>query len=868
MSIPVLIPTLSVVDKATEQVEDKMRLFESRVSAYTSQLNASLDAITDILTGDDLPEAPQLDYNNNLPPNYQLITPPDFILPSVTPPTLDFGEMQAIAAPQPIEIPEITFSVDLPVLPGLLKSPEMDEIEIDDPVFDMATLTVPELPSQDVFQIGDMPAPVDLNKILTDLDLSDFQLPQAPFITTPTEIAAPALNVLAKPEKPVFDEIEFPEFPTLAKFPEFPKFDKEIELPKLDFKEINKGFDELIKNVDETNDDIKEETTEFIDSCLESVDETHSILEEARSEAYKVFIRDYNELERRKLVASEWFFLTMLDRWRTGEATPWSGVQQQIEQQSIDAVLDRENRVTQSEIKVVYQDWAARGFSMPQGAMAKRVDYVRTQGNLRASEASRALAVEAFKEKIQEVRLVFDRCLDIEQRLYDRFMQKKKHELDIIQLKSDFAKMHLAELKEAFQLRIDATKYFMEIYKYFIEMTMKKMEVIRLQIEYTGFEVKIRQFAIDLYKQKFEAVMANVEIYKAMIDAVKLKVDTAKTQFDLYKAEVDGFSTESNIEKLKVDLYGAQVQSESQRLGLFETMAKNYVASVQGLSAKADVKNKQQGLKLEAAKVDLQRYQSDLDYRRTLLQEQSKASQDLTNNYVRQIEAFKTAVGMQLGVLDAKGKNAQIRANLKIANADMYSKYADTNARINISNVDLQAKFLDIQNRSQLANLDAQVKHADMLTRVGMSNAEMQTRVAESNARMYAAKADVQAKYADMQTRTNLAVADMQSKNADIHARVGMSNAEMQTRFAELNSKIGISNNEMRLKQYDSQISKIFQKTQLAVEAEKAMAQYSAQLAAGALSAMHVSASIGGSGSSSLGYSAGVSESTSHNYSY
>ena len=331
---------------------------------------------------------------------------------------------------------------------------------------------------------------------------------------------------------------------------------------------------------------------------------------------------------------------------------------------------------------------------------------------------------------------------------------------------------------------------------------------------------------------------------------------------------MDGFSTESNIEKLKVDLYGAQVQSEGQRLSLFETMAKNYAASIQGLSAKADVKSKQQGLKLEAAKVDLQRYQSDLDYRRTLLQEQSKASQDLTNNYVRKIEAFKTAVGMQLGVLDAKGKNAQIRANLKIANADMYSKYADTNARINISNVDLQAKFLDIQNRSQLANLDAQVKHADMLTRVGMSNAEMQTRVAESNARMYAARADVQAKYADMQTRTNLAAADMQSKNADIHARVGIANSEIQTRFAELNSKIGISNNEMRLKQYDSQISKIFQKNQLAVEAEKAMAQYSAQLAAGALSAMHVSATISGSGSSSLGYSADVSESTSRNYSY
>lgn len=855
-------PTLDVVDKAVEQVHDKMNLFESRISSYTSQLTTALNTMSNIVVGGDLPEAPLLEYNNNLPPNYQLITPPNFILPSIVPPVLDFGEMQAIAAPQPINIPEITFSVDLPVLPTLLEPPAIEELDLEDPEFDIATLAVPEIPSQ-IFELGDMPVPVDLSKILSDLNLSDLELPESPIVTIPNEINVPVLAQLEKPEKPVFEDIEFPVFPEIAKFPDFPEFEEKLDLPpKLDFEKINAEFEELIANVDEVNTSIKDETTEFINGYFSSSESIFSSLDEARTESMEIAKKDYEGN-----AASSWLF-SMLEEWRNGKATPWSGVQQQIEQQSIDAVFDRENRVTQSEVKAVYQDWAARGFSMPQGAMAKRVDYVRTQGNLRASEASRALAVEAFKEKIQEVRLIFDRCLDVEQRLYDRFMQKKKHELDVVQLKFDFAKMRLNELKEVFQIRMDATKYFMETYKYYIEMTMKKMEIIRFQLEYLDYEMKIRKFAVDLYKQKVEAIMANVEVYKTMMDTVKVRIDTIKTQFDLYKTELDGFATESNFEKIKADLYGTQVQAEGQRLGLFETMAKNYIANIQGLSARADVLNKQQGLKLEAAKVDLQRYQSDLDYRRTILQEQSKANQDLTSNYVRQIEAFKTAVGMQLGVVDAKGKYAQVRANLKIANADMRSKYADMNARISISNVDLQTKFLDMQSRSQLANLDAQVKHADMQTRVGISNAEMQARVSESNARMYTAKADVQTKYADMQTRTNLAVADMQSKNTDIQARVGIANAEIQTRFAELNSKIGISNNEMRLKQYDSQISKIFQKTQLALDAEKAIAQYSAQLAAGALSAMHVSASISGSGSSSMSYGASESESTSHNYSY
>ena len=55
---------------------------------------------------------------------------------------------------------------------------------------------------------------------------------------------------------------------------------------------------------------------------------------------------------------------------------------------------------------------------------------------------------------------------------------------------------------------------------------------------------------------------------------------------------------------------------------------------------------------------------------------------------------------------------------------------------------------------------------------------------------------------------------------------------------------------------------------QFALEAAKAAGQYTAQLASGAMSAAHVSASISGSGSASVGSSDSESTSTSHNYSY
>ena len=74
----------------------------------------------------------------------------------------------------------------------------------------------------------------------------------------------------------------------------------------------------------------------------------------------------------------------------------------------------------------------------------------------------------------------------------------------------------------------------------------------------------------------------------------------------------------------------------------------------------------------------------------------------------------------------------------------------------------------------------------------------------------------------------------------------------------------------MQISQYQANINKAVQSAQIALEAAKAMGQYSAQLAAGAMSAMNVSASVTGTGSQNdtFGISNTTSTTTSHNYNY
>lgn len=92
--------------------------------------------------------------------------------------------------------------------------------------------------------------------------------------------------------------------------------------------------------------------------------------------------------------------------------------------------------------------------------------------------------------------------------------------------------------------------------------------------------------------------------------------------------------------------------------------------------------------------------------------------------------------------------------------------------------------------------------------------------------------------------------------------------AEATSRISDMASRTQIAYGEALVARYQAASTASIQKAGIAVEAAKAIGQYSAQLAAGAMSAAHVSTSISASGSGSSNYSRSDSTSTSHNYNY
>lgn len=1015
----------AVITPAIKQVEDKMQLFEGRAASYTSKLNSALEQIGSLTLEDigdapalelavdfDLitpPSAPELnielrepildlggiepiekidtalqtpDFNSTIKPpvfqdvdtTYTPIKPVEIALPdeisvsskidAIAPMVVDVGDIQPIKKADVQPLPNI----DTNITPLVFQSAGFDVSEVDaDFSYQLSDLSLPNVPDAPIesvdLTVSDGVRSVDISEMLNALDLNGLDdFPDVPFESVPVDFSMnlPELANVALPNKPDIDtKLELPDVPTID-MPELEALEK-LVIPDFSYDDI---------------EDFDGKPPEFNIAIPENI-------EALVADAVAVASEDYYAKNKDSAIKP---LVLEIKSWLEG-SNPSLGLPIAIEQSLFNRARERTSRETERAVQEALTDWASRGFSMPQGMLAKQVNDIRDQGKLAIADLNRDILIQSFDKQLEHIRFLTEQGMALEKMKQDMWLAYVSNMLEAAKFQVDSKISIFNAQVNLFNAQNAAFEMLISVYKTKIEGAIAKLSAYKAKIDAQLAIGQVNQQRIDVFKGKIELVTANVDVYKAMIQAGSVRADMVKNVVDMYRTEIQAYSEGLSADGRKIELYKAQVDAETAKIGGYEALSRNYATQVQAVSVKNDSKFKKQDAHMEAARIRLQEFNAKLDADKNLISNKLAIAQNNTNNYARQIEyvkaltqyrmseadveiksldaAQRTAIAnadlisknvdnkvrVELAKLDAQSKQVDIESRVKLGNLDAQIKYADMVSRNNISNaeldakymdldlrakmakvdadtkvmeanvriatanadlqakqmdsqvriaiannesftriattnadiaskameanarmasanLDLQAKQVDIESRIAIANMDAHTKYAEMTNRANISNVEMQARVGEANSRIKIANADMQARFVDMQSRVAIANAETQSRYMDMVSRTNISNADVQARMAEAKSRVSIAKAEMEIKAFDSKSQRSFQKTQLALECAKAVGQYTAQLAAGALSAMHVSAGISASGSVGLSSSTSESESTSHNYSY
>lgn len=347
---------------------------------------------------------------------------------------------------------------------------------------------------------------------------------------------------------------------------------------------------------------------------------------------------------------------------------------------------DRISAETRKAVQEATATFAARGFSMPPGAMAKQVNVAREEGRARTAELNRDILIEATKWEIENIRFAVQQGIAIEQLLQNIFENAAKRMFEVARFGAEAQISVFNAQISLFNAQLQAYNALQATFRIKLDAALAKLEAFKAEIQATTAH---NSNAVEVFKAKFIGVQQAVETFKAMMDAAKIKATLIEAQFQAYRSDVQAFAEQIAAEKIKFDVYESTIKGQTAKASLFESQSRAWATTVQAIANKADTEIKGKQLKMEAARVQLGAYDSGI------------------RGWSAKVDA--TMRNAELGVrgFQAEVDGWRAGAAAETANAEMLQRFADMRTRTHISYY--EANLGAYQTKMQHAVQQAQI---------------------------------------------------------------------------------------------------------------------------------------------------------------
>lgn len=475
------------------------------------------------------------------------------------------------------------------------------------------------------------PAEPTISTLLSQLDVGDMEtLPAAPTMPALNLPEAPGMAAVAVPVRPDIDNsVELPTAPNVV-IPEMDALES-ITLPAFEFPQLP-DFDGNPPTVDFTAPNV------FINWAEPEYDS--ELLPELEAK-----VRSMME--------------------------GGTGLPSAVEDALFGRARERDSAETQRAVQEAVDIWAARNFTMPPGMLAKQVSVAREQGRLRASELNRDILVEAAKWQIESIRFAVTQGIALEQLTASIYDNACKRLFEVARFQAEAQISVFNAQIGLFNAQNSAFQTLAQVYRTRLDGALAKLQAYKTAIDGQVALGQINQQRVEVYKAKIVAVQASVEVFSSLMRGAQVHADVIKNQYDAYRADVQAYAEQIGAEKVKFDAYDSQVKGELGKASVFETQARAYASTIQGMAAKSDIKVKGAQLRMEAARVHIQKYMADGDMFKAKLQAALNTVQFDTQAFQAQIEGWKAGAQAQISETEMQSRFADMNTRMAIAYSEM-----------------------------------------------------------------------------------------------------------------------------------------------------------------------------------------------------
>lgn len=448
----------------------------------------------------------------------------------------------------------------------------------------VAEFTPPAAPTREIDEFVNPDAPADVSIDLPSLDLSQVPaLPDAPELPVYSAPARPDISLPAAPDLSVeLDDLVLPDAPSYT-LPDAPTF-YELNLPEVP--------DLTIPAYDIERPDFQD-----ID-----IDRAPFVFNEA----------PYDE--------------TMVDAIKakvTVMLQGGTGLDADTEQALFDRARGRDDLQTNKAVDEVYNEYSARGFSIPNGVMFKNIDIARQEGQNRTAATSRDIYIQAQTVEIENLRFAVAQGIALEQVLISLHLAVQERAFQVLRYAREaYLQIINAEIARA-NLQAQIFQTDAQVYRDRIQAELAKVEVYRAEIEGQRAIGEINVQLVQRYEAQLRGVLAMVDVYKTQVEAVSVQAQLNTQRIEAKKAEADVFKSQVDAYEASWRGFTAQVEGELGNVRTGEIAAQTYLSRIQAVKTMNDVAVERQrnGIAIETLKLTkfdslLRKYAAEIEAER------------------------------------------------------------------------------------------------------------------------------------------------------------------------------------------------------------------------------------------------------------
>lgn len=282
-----------------------------------------------------------------------------------------------------------------------------------------------------------------------------------------------------------------------------------------------------------------------------------------------------------------------------------TGLPPSIEQALFDRAFTRDEKDNQVALAQSYEDWAARGFTLPGATLLRRVSELRQSNRDARAAAKREITIQLHQQEIENLRFGVQQGIALQGQVFDQYIQLHAAGRDMANRAFEVARAIFDARLEVFRTELQIYQADIQAFSEKLRGELAKVEIYKGQLEGARLRGELNEQQVRIYTARVSAIDTIVNVFRSRVEANKVQLESKGLLLDRYRTELDIHRALVDNERLKLDVFQGQVRGEEARANVFTSQVQGFAGLVNAFQAEVGAERSKvdAGISLNESKV-------------------------------------------------------------------------------------------------------------------------------------------------------------------------------------------------------------------------------------------------------------------------